>query len=212
MSELINAEEGKNLLLELRGLIEQSKKQISRYVNTGMVSLYWQIGKRLKEEVLNNQRATYGQEVVASVAYNLSQEYGKGFTRVSLIRMIQFYEAFPDPQISSTVSNQLTWSHMIEVLSLKDKTQQDFYVFMAIEENWSVRELRHNVKRMVYERTLSNQRPKQPSEILHAGSFHSDMVLKDPYVLDFLDLPAEHCESELEEGHRQLNSKKVSYA
>jgi hypothetical protein len=80
-----------------------------------MTTLYWNIGRRISEEVLKDTRAEYGQQVVLSLAKHLSAEYGRGFTRTALIRMIQFYECFPDTRISATLSHQLTWSHIIEI-------------------------------------------------------------------------------------------------
>jgi predicted nuclease of restriction endonuclease-like (RecB) superfamily len=168
-----------------------------------MTILYWHIGKRIRQDIIQSKRAEYGEEVIKSLAKELTAEYGKGFSRVAIIRMVQFYDNFPELEISSTLSNQLTWSHIIELLPLEDKKKQEFYAFIAIEEHWSVRQLRSNINRMTFERTLSNQQARS----LNLMAFEQqkshlipELVLKDPYILDFLGLPDDHYESELEEA------------
>ena len=92
-------------------MIDSAKSRVARVINTEMTMLYWSIGKRVKDEILQDGRAEYGEQVVKNLASKLSIEYGKGFSKVSLVRMIQFYDYFSDVQISSTLSHQLSWSH-----------------------------------------------------------------------------------------------------
>lgn len=151
-------------------------------------------------EILKSTRAEYGQEVIKTLAKGLSSLYGQGFSRTALIRMNQFYQSFKEQQISATLSHQLSWSHIIELLPLKEQNQKDFYAYMSIQENWSVRQLRSNIDKMLYERTkLSNRSEEQVISLFKTDSrLEPDLILKDPYILDFLELPDEHYENDLE--------------
>ena len=199
----ISVIENGSLLEDIRLLIDQAKSKIIRTANSEMTMLYWHIGKRINEEVLKNKRAEYGGQVVESLALKLSAEYGKGFSRAGLFKMLQFYESFNESQIVATVSRQLSWSHVIELLPLQNQNQRDFYAYMAMQSNWSVRELRTNIRKMTYERSVLGKKPEEyGTQILSMAQqnheLHIDMVLKDPYVLEFLDLPDGHYESDLE--------------
>jgi hypothetical protein len=96
------------LLGEIRGLIEQTRQQVARTVNSAMVGLYWHIGTRIREDVLHEQRAEYGEQIVQGVSGQLTLEYGCGYTEKG-IRRIKFSETFPDEQIVATLSRQLSW-------------------------------------------------------------------------------------------------------
>lgn len=193
------------LLDDIKSIINQSKNRIALKVNSEMTMLYWNIGKRIKQEILKDKRAKYGQEVVKSLAKELSSEYGKGFTYTSLIRMVQFYESFLSEQIVATVSQQLSWSHITIILPIKKKTKREFYAYMAIEEKWSVRELRSQIRKMAFERTLAYQKTELDEtnlieSVKSKNSLNLESILKDPLVLDFLQLPDNHTESELEDA------------
>lgn len=192
-------------VFDIRSLITNAKTRIARNINGEMTMLYWNIGKRVKEEILKDKRAKYGDEVVRKLAESLSAEYGKGFGHKALLRMIQFYDVFPKVEIVATVTRQLSWSHIIELLPIKARIQREFYAYMAIEENWSVRELRSKIHKMTYERTLANQHPDKKQHnmvklISNEKVPNLDLVLKDPLILDFLQLPANHSESQLEDA------------
>jgi predicted nuclease of restriction endonuclease-like (RecB) superfamily len=188
---------------DIRNLIELSRNRLAITVNSQMTMLYWNVGKRIKEEVIKFDRAEYGKKLIRNLAQQLSAEYGKGFTRFALSRMIKFFEQFQNNQIVATLSQQLTWSHIVELLPLNLLEQRQFYAYMAIESGWSVRELRSNIDRMTYERTIANQRPNDINLLANMSTdkiMHPNLVLKDPYVLDFLDLPDNHYESDLEQA------------
>jgi len=130
-------------------------------------------------------------------------EYGKGFTYTAITRMITFYDFFPDIQIVATLSQQLTWSHVLDLLPIKELNQREFYTYMAIHENWSVRELRSKIYKMTYEKTIGSQKSgaseKQMISLLkNENKLNLDSILKDPLVLDFLQLPDDYTESDLE--------------
>ena len=119
------------LLDDLKTLIDQARQQVAVAVNAGLTLLYWQVGQRiLKDLLLEKERAAYGEEIVATLSRQLAQRYGKGFTKSALNRMVQFAEAFPDPQIVATLSQELSWSHFVLLLPLDKLMQRDYYAEM----------------------------------------------------------------------------------
>ncbi|MFM7168100.1 MAG: DUF1016 N-terminal domain-containing protein, partial [Planctomycetaceae bacterium] len=152
---------GSALLGDLRQLIEAAREQSARAVNSTLVSMYWQIGKRIREDVLQNQRAEYGKEIVAALSAQLTAEYGKGFTEKGLWRMVQLTEVFPDMEIVAALSRQLSWSHFVELIPLADTLKRDFYAELCRVERWSVRTLRHKIGHMLYERTAVSRKPAE---------------------------------------------------
>jgi len=119
------------LLGEIRVLIEESRREVAVTVNASMTLLYWRIGKRINEEVLHAQRAEYGQRVVASLAERLIVEYGRGFSAKSLRHMMRFFETFPDERIVSSLMRQLSWTHFLSLVYLKEPLQREFYAEMC---------------------------------------------------------------------------------
>ncbi len=204
---------------DVAGLIERARTRAAVAVNSELVMLYWSVGKRIREEVLGGQRAAYGQDVVKRLAAGLTERFGSGYTYTALTRMVKFAEWIDDEQIVATVSQQLSWSHIVETLALPELPQRDFYVASAVLERWSVRTLRERIASRLYERTLAAAgsaealaaRMEALSEDAGNGaavSVDSDeaaafvprrsILLRDPYVLDFLGLPPEHSEADLE--------------
>ena len=100
--------------------------------------------------LLHEQRAEYGERIVATLSRQLTEEFGRGWNKAALTRMMQFAERFSDPKIVATLSQQLTWSHVVELLPLKDSLQRDFYAEMCRLENWSVRTLRTKIDGMLF--------------------------------------------------------------
>lgn len=201
-----------SLLNDIRDLISEAKSRVARVANYEMTMLYWSIGKRIKEEILKDQRAEYGKRLIKILAQHLSGEYGKGFTYTAITRMIKFYDSFSEQQIVATVSQQLTWSHIIELLPLENNNQREFYAYMAIHDNLSIRQLRTCINKMAYERSeiskKSEKHSKQTLELLKSDNqFSPDLILRDPYILEFLDLPDEHYESDLENAILQQIEK-----
>ena len=107
------------LFLDIRRLIEDARAAVSQTINVGLTLMFWNVGKRINEEVLKQERAEYGKAIVATLSRQLTEEYGKGYTEKSLRRMIQFHECFPDLEIVATLSRQLSWSHFVEIIPLK---------------------------------------------------------------------------------------------
>ncbi len=148
------------LFKELRDLIQTTRAGVAQAVNSALVLLYWQVGKRIRTEILESRRAAYGEEIVSTLSRQLSEEFGNGYSRPNLFRMVRFAEFFPDGEIVSTLSRQLGWSHFVEILQLKDPLQRDFYAEMCRIERWSVRTLRKKIGGMLFERTALSRKPK----------------------------------------------------
>ncbi len=193
------------LATELRQLIDASRQRTAAVVNTELTLLYWQVGHRIGREVLGGQRAGYGDEVVATLGRQLSADYGRGFSTQNLRHMLRFAEAFPALEIVSTLSRQLAWSHFLELIYLKDPLARDFYAQMCAQEGWSVRRLRERKDTALFERTaLSRQSEEVLTQELAtlraAGDLSPPLLLKDPYVLDFLGLNDRYLERDLEDA------------
>ena len=181
----------RSLLGDLRQLIEAAREQTARTVNSTLVTMYWQIGKRIRADVLQNERAEYGKEIVQTLSEKLTEEYGNGFTRSSLSRMMSFAEGFPDERIVAALSQQLSWSHFVELIPLEDSLKRDFYAELCRVERWSTRTLRHKIGHLLYERTAVSRTPealiaKDIATLRNEDRLTPDMVFRDPYYLDLL--------------------------
>lgn len=188
---------------DINDLIRQKKFEVKNAVNDAMISLYWGIGKKLTEEITGVNKPEYGKKVVLEISNRLSVDYGEGFNRSAISRMINFYQEFPDYEKVATLSQQLTWSHFIEILPIKDKMKREFYAAMCKNENWSVRTLRERKKTMLYERTAISKKPDETirneiAELSEEKKMSVDMFYRDPYMLDFLGLKDTYSEKDLE--------------
>lgn len=193
------------LLTDIRALIEESRRQAISAVNIGLTLMYWRIGQRIRQDVLKGERAEYGKEILSTLSTELEPVYGRGFSARSLSRMVQFAEAFSDEQIVYALSRQLSWSHFQELLPLNKPLQRDFYAEMCRIEGWSVRTLRERIGSMLYERTALSKKPdeliRQELATLRSQSEVAPaLVLKDPYLLDFLGLTDRFLERDLEDA------------
>lgn len=193
----------KALLEDLRSIIQNARKSIAHSVNTTMVMLYWQTGRRISGEILRHKRAEYGEQILQTVSKQLTLEFGAGYTRSSLSRMMRFADVFPEREIVATLSQQLGWSHFVELIPLKKPLQRDFYAEMCRVERWNVRTLRKKIGGMLYERTALSKKPAKVAEIelkklRTEDQLSPDLVFRDPYFLDFLGLKATHSEKDIE--------------
>jgi predicted nuclease of restriction endonuclease-like (RecB) superfamily len=193
------------LLADLRTLIEAGRGQVAQAVNAGMVQLYWSVGDRIRREILEEKRAPYGEQIVATVSEQLTADYGRGFSRFALSRMIKFVELFPDRPTVAALSQRLGWSHFIELLPMDDPLKRDFYAEMCRLERWSVRTLRAKIGGMLFERTaIAKKSEKVIQQELQAlreeNRLTPDLVFRDPYILDFLKLHDTFCEEDVEQA------------
>lgn len=195
----------RSLLRDLRELIASARQDVARQVNTTLVRLYWQIGKRILKDILKEKRAGYGERIVSAVGRQLAMEFGRGFSEKSLRHMIRFAEVFPADEIVSTLSRQLGWSHFKEFIYLDDELKRDFYAEMCRIERWSVRTLREKIGGMLFERTALSKKPKElirhELDALRAKDMLTpDLVFRDPYFLDFLGLKDRYLERDIEDA------------
>jgi DUF1016 N-terminal domain len=127
------------LLDDLRRLIRQTRQGVAQAVNSALVLLYWQIGHRIRTEILKQERATYGDEILSTLSNKLAAEFGNGFSQPNLSRMTRFADVFPDRDMVTMLARQLSWSHFVEIIPLKEDLQREFYAEMCRVEGWSVR-------------------------------------------------------------------------
>jgi predicted nuclease of restriction endonuclease-like (RecB) superfamily len=201
--DIIRSEAG--LAADVRAMIEQTREAVARTVNAGMTLLYWRVGRRIQVEILKNQRAEYGGEILATLSQELTAEFGKGFSYSALTRMLRFAENFPEASIVATLSLQLGWSHFKEIIPLKDELQREFYAEMCRVERWSVRTLRAKIDSMLFERTAISKKPEELARAEVAAlrgedKLTPDLVFRDPYLLDFLGLKDRYLEKDLEDA------------
>lgn len=194
-----------SLLTDIRQLIESARQQTAHAVNAALVGMYWHIGRRIRQDVLANTRAEYGKEILQTLSEELTAEYGRGFTRSNISRMMRLAEVFPDERIVAALSQQLSWSHFAELIPLDDPLKRDFYAEMCRVERWSVRTLRHKIGHLLYERTAVSKKPVDLIEqditaLRDEDRLTPDMVFRDPYFLDFLGLSGQHSEKDVEQA------------
>lgn len=191
------------LLGDIRALIEAANKRAASAVNSELTMLYWRIGQRIRSQVLDGRRGAYGKEVLPTLGAQLVKEYGGSFAEQNLRRMVQFAATFPDERILVSLIRELSWTHFIALMPLKDPLQRDYYAQMASTQRWSVRTLRERIDSMLYERTALSQKPEETiaqelATLRDAQRMTPALVMRDPYILDFLGLRDSWQESDLE--------------
>lgn len=191
------------LLDLIRKLLINSRNQLVRVVNTAMVQTYWQIGKLIVEDEQNGKtRADYGKQVLANLAKELQREFGKGFDISNLRKMRAFYLAFP---IRDAVRLELSWTHYRILLRVENIKAREWYLNECAEQHWSARALERQISVLYYERLLSsqNQLPVKTEAQTNTTNLQVPVkdYLRDPYILDFLNLPHQSVlESDIEQG------------
>jgi predicted nuclease of restriction endonuclease-like (RecB) superfamily len=193
------------LLGDIRRIIEETRSAVAVTVNTGLTLLHWRIGKRIHEATLRGRRGKYGKQILATLSQELAGQYGKGFNYSALTRMVKFFKAFPQQEIVATLSQQLSWSHFVILIPLKETLQREFYAELCRVERWSVRTLRKKMDSMLYERTALSRKPEELAraeinKLREEDRMSPDLILKDPYILDFLGLRDHYLEKDLEDA------------
>ncbi len=202
-NEIVSA---KSLIQDIRKIIEQARGHVASTANYTLSMMYWHIGERVNAEVLKNKRAEYGKKIVASLSRQLREEYGaKGFDEKNIRRMMQFAQEFPKEQIVASVMRQLSWTHILQVLPIKNELQREFYLTLATSERWSVRQLRKEIDGMLYERTAISGKPdeiikKELTTLRDDNMLTPDLVFKNPYFLEFTGLKGMYSERDLEDS------------
>jgi len=187
-------------------LVEDARHHVASTSNAAITLLYWNIGNRINKDLLDDKRAEYGKQIVSQLATQLQQQFGKrGFQERNIRRMMQFAELFPDLNIVSQAATKLSWSHFLELLSLKEGLKREFYLTMAMTEYWGRDTLRAKIDGMLYERTLISAQPDEfiKTELVHlqkGEKFSPDVIFKSPYFLDFTGLKGVYSEKSLEDS------------
>lgn len=193
------------LINDINRLIHDAKSELAATVNSTLTTLYWRVGQRIYTEVLNGKRAEYGDQIVTTLAQQLETEHGRGFNKKNLHHMIRFAEIFQDDQIVSALRRQLSWTHFRSLIYIEDPLKREFYIEMCCSEGWSTRTLQNRLDSMLFERTALSRKPAdllttELKKFRDQGIINPDVVLKDPYILDFLGLQDRYLEKDLEDA------------
>lgn len=196
-----NENEINNIFDNIKELVISSRNKVYTVVNTEMLNLYWNIGKVIMEIQQGDERASYGNTVLEKLSKKLTNEFGKGFSARNLRTMRKFYLTYP---IWKTVSSKLSWSHYLELIKVNEEQKRNFYLNECINSKWSVRELQRQKGSLLYER-LSSSADKE--KILELAKNVQELktgkdLVKDPFVLEFLDIKenTDYLESDLEKN------------
>lgn len=193
------------LAADIRQLILEARATAASAVNATLTTLYWRVGQRIRQEVLGNKRAGYGEEIVVTLSRQLTAEYGQGFAAKSLRHMMRFAEVFPDEAIVSALRRQLSWTHFRALIYFDEPQKRDFYAEMCRLEGWSTRTLQERIDSQLFERTVLSRKPgelidQELKQLRDAERMSPALVLKDPYLLDFLGLADRYVEKDLEDA------------
>lgn len=194
-----------SMILEIRELLENARKNVAQQVNTQLLTTYWNIGRIIVEYEQQNQiRADYGKQTLRELSKELTREFGKGFSRSNWQNMRAFYLAYEKCQ---TVSGKLSWSHYCELLSITDENKRSFYEKESINSGWSVRELKRQIDSSLYERLLLSSGYANKEKVLSLAQKGIEInqpadIIRDPYVFEFLGVPENKpiLESDLEKA------------
>lgn len=194
-----------NLLEDVRHLINEARGRAVIAVNAEQTLLYWQVGQRINQEVLNDTRAAYGKQVLNHLAQNLELEYGSGWSAAHLRHCLQFAKIFADDQILYAVRIKLNWTKIRTLIFIKDDLKRSFYTQMATLERWSSRQLQERIQSQLFERTALSKQPEATiradlEQLRTQGTVSPALLLKDPYLLDFLGLKDRYLEKDLEDA------------
>ena len=198
---MLNEKEVNNLYNNIKILIEESRNRVYKTVNTEMVNLYWNIGKMIVEKQGKTARAKYGDSLIEEVSKKLTEYFGKGFSKRSIERMRQFYLCFP---IATSIMPQLSWTHYLELIKINEKEKRNFYMHECINSNWTVQELQRQRTTLLYERLALSKDKEKTSKLSKEGNKINEAkdIIKDPFVLEFLDIKenTNYLETDLEKN------------
>jgi predicted nuclease of restriction endonuclease-like (RecB) superfamily len=191
------------LFAEIKALIEEGRKQIAFSINVNLTATYWNIGQTINKSLLNRKRAEYGEQVVKNLSQQLTLEFGKGWSAKHLRHCLRFAETFSDFQIVSALWRHLSWSHFKSLMYINDELERNFYVQMCIVEKWSTRALDRKIDSMLFQRTAISKKPEklvksELEKLKKNEDFSPDLIFRDHYVLDFLNLKDTYSEKDFE--------------
>ena len=198
-----NAKHENQIFAEVRALIDRSRQNLAHAVNMELSLLNWRVGKILKNEILKDERAAYGRQIVESLSTSLTAEYGRGWSKRLLWNCLSFTDMMPDEQIVHTVCAQLSWSHFRLLFGMDDPLKRAFYIEMCRHEKWSVRQLDERIDSQLYERTAISKKPEETirrdlEALRKEKTLSPDLVFRDPYFLNLAGLADTYSENDLE--------------
>ena len=201
----IEPTDDRQLFQEIRQLIDTAKQRAAVAVNAELTLLYWQVGQRIQTQILGGDRAEYGKQIIDTLSQQLTQTYGKGWGTRQLRQCVHFAATFPDLEKVNTLCAKLSWSHLRILSSIEDPLKRDFYIEIAQLEKWSVRQLQERMNSMLFERTALSRKPESTirqdlDRLRQEKELSPDLLLKDPYILDFLQLNDRYLEKDLEDA------------
>ncbi|MEO8147561.1 MAG: PDDEXK nuclease domain-containing protein [Bacteroidia bacterium] len=184
-------------------LIEKSRQKVVSVANVEMVLLYWNVGKVIGKNILNNKRAGYGDKIIANLAIKLNRNYGTGWSKRQLWNCVRSADTFTYSQVVSAAQAQLSWTHVKTIMFLDHELQREFYLQLCGTERWNTRQLEERIDSMLFERTAISKKPEkliklELSKIKREKNPTPDLIFRDPYILDFLGLTDTYSEKDLE--------------
>ena len=184
-------------------IIDQARRHVATYVNVEACLMNWHVGKRIKEDVLYNQRAEYGKQILKNLSVKLTERYGTGWGTEKLKHCVRSAYLFSEDDIMYAARTQLTWTHLRSLMSLKDSLERQFYMEMCRIEHWDTRTLDEKIDSQLYQRTAISQRPEEVirrelKELREEDTLNPDIVFRSTYFLDMLGLPDVFSEKDLE--------------
>ena len=194
----------KDIYQEIHDLLHNARQNIISNINSTMTKTYFLIGKRIVEEEQDgNKRAEYGKNLIKILSEKLTKEFGKGFSETNLEQMRKFFKVYGIPQtLSEEFQFNLSWSHYLILMRIKDINARNFYEIEAFENNWSLRELKRQVNSSLYERLVLSKDKEKVKELAVKGQIieKAQDIIKDPYILEFLGLDekSDYSENKLE--------------
>lgn len=199
------AEEGTKLYSDVCNIIDGSRRRLATSINAEICLMHWQIGNRIKKDVLYNQRAEYGKQVVKRLATQLTQRFGRGWGYEKLKHCVRSAYLFSEEEIRYAVRTQLTWTHLRSLMSIEDSLKRTFYIEMARLEHWDTRTLDEKIDAMLYERTALSKKPEETikqelEKIQSTDILTPDVVFRSSYFLDAIGLENVYSEKNLEDA------------
>lgn len=196
-----------NLFHDVCGIIDNVRGEVASYINTRVCLTKWEVGRRIKEDVLYNQRAEYGKQIIRHLAERLTKKYGNGWSFHSLQHCVRAAYTFSREEIVYATRIQITWTHLRSLMSIKDPLARQFYIEMCQIEHWDSRTLDRKIDSLLYENTAISRRPEDviKRELAEAGKTKAltpDLIFRSSYVLDMLGLPDKFAEADLETAIR----------
>ena len=188
----------------IAAIVADARQKTVVQVNSTLNMMYWQVGRYLIDELHYETYEQYGKSILKGIASRLTEMFGRGFNYTALTRMMKVAIVYPSHQMFATLSQTLTWSHLIELATIDNQAKRLFYQKMCIEQRWSTRQLSRQQDAMLYERTLIAAKPEDEQlrvmDGLEKGELTPELVLKNSYVVDFLGLHGYYSEKNLEDA------------